>query len=140
MLRKLGAFLLAPFPAALFQSVVVALWPKPGRGVFANPLSMFALVCFYFWLFGLLLGLPAWAILRKRLSPTLRTFVLVGLFVEVVPICVSLAILVARGQASVYTVTYNVLLFAIGGTIAGAVFWFIAIRGRRVELLKATFS
>jgi hypothetical protein len=140
MLRKIGGFLLAPLPAALFQSIVVALWPKPGRGVFEHPPSMFAVICIYFWLFSLLLGLPAWLIVRKRRSVTFETFVLIGLFVGLLPICVPLAVLAARSQASVYLVTYNVLLFALGGMTAGALFWLIAIRKSRVETLKTTFS
>jgi hypothetical protein len=140
MLRKIGGFLLAPFPAALFQSIVVALWPKPGRGVFEHPLSMFTVICLYFWLFSLLLGLPAWAILRKHRSVTFGTFVLIGLFVGLLPICVPLAVLVARAQASAYLVAYNMLLFALGGMTAGALFWFIAIRKSRLETLKTTFS
>jgi hypothetical protein len=139
MLRKIGGFLLAPFPAGLFQSIVVALWHKPGRGVFEHPLSMFAVICLYFWLFSLLLGLPAWAIVRKHRSVTLGTFLLIGLLVGLVPICVPLAVLVARSQASAYIVAYNVLLFALGGMTAGALYWFIAIRSR-VETLKTTFS
>ncbi len=140
MVRKIGGFLLAPFPAALFQSIVVALWPKPDQGVFENPPSMFVVVCLYFWFFGLLLGVPAWAIIRKRRNVTLRTFVLIGLFVGLIPICVPLAILVARGQASSYLVVYNVLLFALGGMAAGALFWSIVLRKRRAEMLKTTFS
>jgi len=140
MLKKLGAFLLAPTPAALFQALVIAVWPKPGQGVFEHPLSMFVVVCLYFWFFALLLGLPAWAIIRKRRGVTFRTFVLIGFFVGLVPISVPLAVLIDRGQASAYLIAYNVLLFAIGGMAAGAVFWSIALRHRRVETLKATFS
>jgi hypothetical protein len=140
VLRKIGGFLVAPFPAALFQSIVVALWPKPGRGVFEHPLSMFAVICLYFWLFSLLLGLPACAIVRKHRSLTFGTLVLTGLFVGLVPICVPLAVLVARSQVSAYLVAYNVLLFALGGMTAGALFWFIAISKSRLETLKITFS
>lgn len=58
MLRSIGAFVVAPFPAALFQAIVVAIWPKQGQGVFENPPSMFVALCLYFYIFGLLLGLP----------------------------------------------------------------------------------
>ena len=140
MLRKIAAAVLAPFPAALFQAVVIALWPKPGGGLFEHPASMFVVMCLYFWFFGLLLGFPIWLIMGKRSGATLRTFVFVGVVVGSAPISIPLAILAARGQASAYLVAYNLLLFGLGGAAAGALYWSILVRKRVVEELKATFS
>ena len=72
MFRPLIAFLLAPFPAAFFQAIIVAGWPKEGMGVFEHPVSMFAAICLLFYMFGLVLGLPLLLLLRKRLQSTSR--------------------------------------------------------------------
>jgi hypothetical protein len=78
MSRTLSAFLIAPFPVALIQSAVVGLWPKAGEGVFEHPVSMFVAICLYFYVVGMVLGLPAWLVMRRR-SATLRTHVAIGL-------------------------------------------------------------
>ena len=46
MLRFILAFLLAPFPAALLQAILVALWPiSDAIGIYRHPLSWFAATC-----------------------------------------------------------------------------------------------
>ncbi|WP_380875531.1 hypothetical protein [Sphingomonas sp. DBB INV C78] len=124
------AFLVAPFPAALFQSIVVALWPKEGMGVFKHPSSMFVAVCIYYYFSGLLLGLPAWLVMRKRNVVGLRGLAIAGLIVGLLPVAVALGWTVVKEGASAYVVTYNLLFFGLGGMAAGWVYWLVALRNR----------
>ena len=140
MLRTLGAFVVAPFPVALFQSTMVALWPKEGMGVFENPPSMFVALCIYFYLFALLLGVPAWLIFRRGKQLGLGTFVTLGLLVALLPSGTALLLTAMKGGATAYMVAYNVALFGIGGAVAGALFWFIAVREKRGTALQDTFA
>jgi len=130
MLRSAWAFLAAPFPAALFQSIVVALWPKEGMGVFENPYSMFVAVCIYYYLFGLLIGFPAWLIMRKRGAMVLRAYAITGLVVGLLPVGAALGWTIIQGSVSAYIITYNLLFFGLGGLAAGSTYWLIARRGR----------
>jgi len=139
MLRTLGAFVVAPFPAALIQSVVVGLAPKTGTGIFEHPASMFVGICLYFYIFGLLFGLPAWLVLRRR-SAALRVYVLLGLIAAVTPIAAALLVMALRGQGSASIAIYDLMLFGLGGMIAGAVFWRIALHEKQSTDLRGTFS
>jgi heme A synthase len=130
MIRMIIAFLLAPFPAAIFQSAIVSVWPKPGQGVFENPSSMFVAILLFFYAFQLILGLPIFLLIRKRLSPTLRTFGLIGMMVVLIPILVGIATVAYQGGISAYALIYNVTFFALGGFAAGAVFWSVAFASR----------
>lgn len=128
MKRIATAFLLAPIPIAVFQALVVAIWPKPGKGVFENPASMFVVMCLYFYLVELLLGLPLYMLLRKRLPNTAAPYGMVGAVLALIPVGIGLAIAVSRGQLTTYAVSYNLLLFGCGGFLAGIVFWRKVIR------------
>ena len=133
------AFIVAPFPVALIQAVVVALWPKAGKGVFEHPSSMFIAMALYFYIFGLLLGVPAWLIVRKR-STSVKAFIFIGSLVALVPVGAALAMMIMRGQASAYVVSYIFALFSLGGMAAGALFWALASRNKRDAHLATTFS
>jgi hypothetical protein len=128
MLRRVWAFLIAPFLPAFFQSAVVALWPKEGMGVFENPPSMVVAVCIYYYTFGLLFGLPVWMVLRLLNAMSLRAFAVAGLVVGLLPVSIALAWMVIQGSASAYVVTYNAIFFGLGGMVAGSTFWLIAKR------------
>ena len=130
MLRSSAAFVASPFPAALFQSIVVALWPKEGMGVFENPPSMFVAVCIYFYFFGLLIGVPALLLMRRRKPMDLLAYAMIGLLVALLPVCAALGLLLIRDRASAYVVVYNLLFFGLGGMAAGSVFWLIGGRSR----------
>ena len=139
MFRKLGAFLIAPFPVALFQAIVIMLWPKPGKGVFENPVAMFITICLYFYIFGILIGFPTWLALRRRTSQ-LRACMLAAFFAAMLPISAALIFMGMRGQASAYMVLYDLLLFGCGGFGAGALFWRIGVRKMPIEDFEHTFS
>ena len=126
MPRTILAFLLAPFPAALIQSIMVALWPKEGMGVFENPASMFVAICIYFYFFGLVLGIPATILLGKRGSRGLRHYAVAGLIVALVPVTIALSVAVIDGGSSAYIVVYNLIFFGLGGLMAGSLFWRIS--------------
>lgn len=79
MIRATMAFFLAPFPGALLQSIVVAIWPKDGQGVFEHPASMFVAMCILFYGVALVLGTPALILMRRRNHRKLRDYVLLGL-------------------------------------------------------------
>lgn len=121
-MRRVGAFLVAPFPVAFFQSVVVALWPKEGMGVFENPPSMFAAMCIYFYSFGLLLGIPAWLILRRRKASGSQAFAIAGLIAGLLPIGLALGWTTIQEGSTAYVAAYNLLLFGVGGLVAGWTF------------------
>lgn len=133
MFRSFAVLIIAPFPVALVQAMVVSLWPKIGRGgVFEHPSSMFVAMNLYFYIFGLLFGFPAWLVLRRR-SASLIALALLGAFVGLAPIGLALVVTALRGQASLYVVIYNLMLFGLGGVVAGAVFWRFAVR-HKLEL------
>ena len=123
MKRIALGFLVAPFPAAFFQSIVVALWPKKDMGVFEHPLSMFVALCLLFYLFETVLALPLYLALRKRGPHTMIAYAVTGTMLTLLPIIVALCVTVARGGLSAYAVSYNLALFALGGFLAGVVFW-----------------
>jgi energy-converting hydrogenase Eha subunit A len=125
MLRIALAFVMAPIPAALIQSIIVALYPKDGMGVFEHPASMFVAICILFYTFGIALGIPAVFVMRKRGLRGLRPYALVGVITVLTPILIALAWTAIKGQISVYTAAYNILFFAFGGLIAGWLFWLI---------------
>jgi hypothetical protein len=131
MLRVALAFVVAPFPAAFLQSLVVALWPKPGMGVFEHPASMFVAVCIFFYFFGLILGVPVAIFLRKKGYHTVRAYALTGLAVILTPILAPLGVTVARGGVTFYAAGYNLAFFALGGLMAGALFWLVSRPDRR---------
>ena len=123
MKRIALAFLLAPFPAALIQSVVVGIWPKAGKGVFEHPTSMFVAICLLFYLVELLVALPLYLAMRKRLPRKPSPYGLAGTFMVLLPVTAGLSVAVTRGGLSAYQVIYNLAFFAMGGFLAGAVFW-----------------
>ena len=130
MLRSIMAYIVAPFPAALFQALVVALWPKPGLGVFANPSSMFVAICLLFWGLGLL-GVPIAWVLRRRNLLDLRHFAALGAVTMLLPIATLEIATFLRGALTLYAATYNLLFFGLGGWTAGALFWRLTRPDRR---------
>lgn len=131
MVKTFQAFLITPFPAALFQSIVVALWPKPGMGVFENPASMFVLICLYGYIFGALLGLPAAIWLRRRGVLNLKAYALAGSAVWLAPIMTGLGLYFLQGGLSLYVAIYNLTFVGIGGTVAGILYWRLSRPDRR---------
>ncbi len=132
--RNIFAFLVAPFPAALFQAIAVAIWPKPGMGVFERPASMFVAICLLFYVFGLFLGVPLFLALGKRRPRTLRFHALTGMAVALAPIIAVLAWNVAQGPALfAWAIIYDTIYFAMGGLLAGATFWLVARPDRKTK-------
>jgi len=128
MKRVILAFLIAPFPAAFLQSVVVALWPKEGMGVFEHPMSMFVAICLLYYVIELAVALPLYLAVRKRLPRKWSTYGLAGACLVLLPIVAGLSIAVAKGGMSAYALVYNVAFFGLGGFLAGLVFWRLTIR------------
>ena len=129
MLRTALAIVASPFPAAIFQSIVVALWPKEGMGVFEHPVSMFVAIYIYYYIFGLIIGIPARLLIGMRRPVGLRPYALAGLLVGLLPAGAALGWTISQGQASTYVVAYNLAFFGLGGLAAGSLFWLI-LRGR----------
>lgn len=127
-------FLLAPFPAALFQSLIVAEWPKHGMGIFEHPVSMFAAICLLFYLFGFLLGVPLLLVQRGRREYTVVGYAAAGVAVISLPIVVTLAVVAAPSHLSTYVILYNVAFFVVGGAAAGTLFRYI--KGPRISQQK----
>ena len=140
MKRIALGFLAAPLPAAFIQSVVVAIWPKPGKGVFEHPGSMFAAVCILLYCFELVLALPLYVAMRKRLPEKMSTYGLVGTSIVLLPIVAALIWTIAKSRLSAYAVAYNLVFFAVGGFLAGATFWLITKPQRGADLLNQTFA
>ena len=140
MLRNLLGFFLSPFPAALIESITVALRPKPGTGVFTHPASMFVFVCLLLYAFEIVLGLPAVIMLRRRGVSSLRVYALAGMAVTAIPVAIPLFLTAARGRTSLYVVTYDLVYFAVSGLLAGTVFWAMTRPGRRDPRLGKVFE
>jgi hypothetical protein len=136
MLRIIAAFLVAPIPAALIQAVVIMLWPKQGKGVFEHPASMFVAICLIFYVFELIFGLPTYLVLRKRGPQKPMSYGLVGMSMILLPVALALSVTAARGGLSAYALTYNVIYFAVGGFLAGIVFWRIARRQTEASMQR----
>lgn len=135
MKRVALAFLVAPFPAAFIQSVVVALWPKEGMGVFEHPLSMFVAICLLFYLVEIVLALPLYLAVRKRGPRSMVAYAVTGTLLALLPIVIALGLAVARGGLSAYAVSYNLAFFAFGGYLAGVVFWRLTIARAETSLV-----
>jgi len=129
MRRVTVAFLLAPLPAAFIQSVVVAVWPKKGMGVFEHPASMFVAMCLLFYVFELVLALPLYLAVRKRPRRGILSYGVAGAVIILLPIVVGLVVVGMRGQLSAYELIYNLVLFGLGGFLAGALFWRLTMAG-----------
>jgi hypothetical protein len=129
MLRNLVGFFVAPFPVALFQSLMVGLWPKAAKGIFEHPASMFVAMCLYFYMSGLLIGLPGWLVVRHRWAE-LKTYTLLGPVAAILPIAAGLLVMARARPLSAYTIVYDLMLFGLGGVVAGELFWLIAVRRR----------
>jgi ABC-type spermidine/putrescine transport system permease subunit II len=131
MLRTLPAFLAAPVPGALIQSAVVALWPKPGLGIFDHPLSMFVAICLLVYAAGLVLGVPAAIMLRRRERVGLRAHALAGTGVVLGPVLLALLWALSRESLTPYVAAYSLGYFGLTGLLAGIAFWAIARPDRR---------
>lgn len=132
-MRKVFAFLVSPFPGALIQSVVVAVWPKKeGYGVFAHPESMFVFMCLLVYVFGLVLGVPAAIFLARRKLVNLRSYVVAGIGVILTPIVIVVSLGVVRQSVTAYAALYNLAYFCLSGACAGALFWSISRPDRRL--------
>ena len=136
MLRNFLGFFLSPFPGALIASIVVALSPKPGMGIFAHPASMFAFICMLFYAFEIVLGLPTVIALRRRRVFSLRAYALAGLAVTLIPVAVALFWSGAHGSRLLYVVAYDLAYFSVSGLLAGTVFWAITRPGHDPQLGK----
>lgn len=141
MLRYAAAFLASAVPGAAIQAVVVALWPKPGMGIFAHPASMFVAVCLIIYAFEAVFGGPALLLLRRheRIDP--KAYALAGLGTIMVPVLLTLVWATTVAPVSLYAYLYNLLYFSVTGLLAGTVFWCIARPDRRAPLrdLEAIF-
>lgn len=125
MLRTILTFLAAPVPGALIQSAVVALWPKPGMGVFHHPMSMFVAICLFVYAFALIFGVPAGILLHRRGYVGLRAYALAGTGVVLTPVFLALLWTIWRGSVSLSVAAYNLGYFGLTGLLAGAIFWAI---------------
>jgi hypothetical protein len=123
MKRVILAFLIAPMPAASIQSVMVAVWPKEGKGVFEHPLSMFVAICLLFYLIELVLALPLYLATRKRGPRKMVAYAVAGTLLVLLAVMPFLGLSVTRGELSAYAIAYNLAFFALGGFFAGVVFW-----------------
>jgi len=139
MKRVVVAFLVAPFPTAAVQSVFVYLWPKKGMGVFEHAQSMFLLICLLFYIIELVVAVPVYLAMRKRLPRSMFGYGVAGSMITLIPIVAGLAAAMSRGQISTYALIYDLILFAAGGFVAGAVFWRVTKPEQTVTDLKQTF-
>ena len=121
------AFLVSPFPGALLQSFVVAVWPKEdGYGIFAHPPSMFVFMCLVIYFFGLIFGAPTILFLAKRKIASLRAYIFAGIGVMISPIILVVIFFAINHAVTVYAALYNLALFIVSGAFAGALFWFVS--------------
>jgi hypothetical protein len=133
MLRTIFAFLLAPFPAALLHSILVAVWPRPGLGIYQHSASMFVFICLFHYALGLVFGVPLYLALRKRRSQRLWAYALVGTLLVLMPMGIFIAWAAAYQPLPIspLAVGYSLLRFGIGAVLTGACFWFVLRPDRR---------
>ena len=148
-LRVVLAFVTAPSVAALLMAIAM-----PAYDGMESKLERIWLTAKIFALVGayptvLLLGIPAYFLLRKRLKPTCVNCALVGGVIAASPWLLLTGFPTADqssvgGRATIidgYTTSYGWLLnlqfvgaIAVFGVIAGGVFWLIATGGRDSNL------
>lgn len=139
-MRALVGFLIAPLPTALFQSLIVALHPKDGLGIYQHPLSMFVAIALYFYSLGMLVGVPILLFTRKRGNHTLGRYAWATALIMLLPVTVAMVAWTLKGHPSLYAVAYIMALFGFGGAFAGSLFWWIARRNRQVEATTKIFG
>src|SRR3569833_1627498 len=124
ILRGLLAYLVAPFPAAIFQSLIVALQSKAGgAAIYAHPLSLFVAVCLFFFAFGLVLAVPL-VLAFRRLWPGRRAYVRAGALAGLlVPVVAMFTVTVENATMSAFAALYILIFFGLGGYAAGALYW-----------------
>ena len=136
MLRNIYAFILAPFPAAWLEAIEVAIWPRPGQGVFEHPASMFVTICLSFYGFGLVFGIPSLLWLRRQSPGSLRAYAFAGALAALIGIGLLAGWVVANGQAFTLGAVFGMLKFALLGLLTGTVYWLIARPDRRAAIGK----
>jgi hypothetical protein len=142
MLRNLAGFLLAPVPAALVQSILIAA--RPGKGLMAHPVSVFLAICLLIYAFEAVLGVPAVLYLRKRKRIGLGAYAVAGLIVVLVPVLLWLGWAISGaprpiGATALYGILYAGLYFGLSGLLTGSVFWLISRPGRGSKRLDQVF-
>jgi len=140
MLRNIYAFLVAPFPAATLMALRVAAWPRPGGGVFEHPASMFVTISLFFYIVGVVLGIPLFLWLRRRGGASLRTCAFTGALITLIGIGLPAAWAVAHGQRAGPEIVFGILIYGVLGLLTGAMFWLIARPDRRAAFRKAGLS
>ena len=101
---------------------------------------MFAALCLYFYFATLVVGVPARLILRRRVLASARAYAIIGGIIGGLPAAVGLTGVIISGQASAYMLSYNILLFTLGGAVGGLVFWWIRVRQRSSPDLQSIFG
>jgi uncharacterized membrane protein len=140
MFRFAAAFLASALPGALIQAIIVAAWPKPGKGIFAHPASMFVAACLAIYVFEILFGAPALLLLRRAGRGDLRSHALAGLGAILIPVLLALVWSSRVTRMSLYVWLYDLTYSSVAGLLAGMVFWCIARPDRRsLRKLEAIF-
>jgi hypothetical protein len=133
-MRFFLAFLLAPFPAALIQAVIVAIWPGPGPGVYQHPASMFAAICLLLYVLALVLGVPTFLVLRRRDPVSLRTHAFTGTLMVLIPTALLMGFGLATERIPARLAGTTVLQLTFLGLLSGVTFWLILRPDRRAAL------
>jgi hypothetical protein len=131
MLRFIVACFVAPFPAAMIQALVVMIHPRPGRGVFEHPASMFVAACLLLYILGAAIGVPAFLVLRRSGPLSFRTHVFAGALAVLIPAGVLCAWGVALRRIALPQAAASLFWYGLLGLLTGAIFWVVARPDRR---------
>jgi len=137
MLRVIVAWFVAPFPAAMIQALLVLIHPRPGRGVFEHPPSMFVAACLLLYLLGAAVGVPVFLVLRRGDPLSLRTHAFAGALAVLVPAVLVCAWALAVGRILLPQAAISLLWYGLLGLLTGAIFWSVARPDRRAARGKS---
>lgn len=96
---------------------------------------MFVTICLLFYVFGLVIGIPLFLLLRKRIR-TLLDYALAGMAIVLLPVVATMSWAAFKGEVSMYVAVYDLAFFAIGGAFAGALFRFLTRPGQSRESIE----
>ena len=136
MLRTILAFVLAPIPAASIMAAYVAFRPRPGRGIFEHPASMFLTLILLLYALAPVIGVPAFLFLRRTDQVSLRAHALAGALMTLIPIGLMGAWGLAIQRVSLREVAFSLLWYGLLGLLTGATFWLIARPDRHARMGK----
>lgn len=116
-MRTIVAFIVAPFFSSLVAAGLSTMDFHPG--------TLFILFCGAFYVLQLLIGMPAYFLLRRAARQGIWIYALLGFGAPALPTLV-FCLYAGETHISLSQTLYVTGLFGVLGAVVGCVFWFIA--------------